>query len=90
MDNIEKIIYETGGVKKTKKNKTLVTRITSESDKDYYLYSDGNLYEKNDIGELVVLDKLNPNSKQIIDKIMQKYKSIRKIDIVSYDEKDCK
>ena len=55
MDNIEKIIYETGGVKKTKKNKTLVTRITSESDKDYYLYSDGNLYEKNDIGELVVL-----------------------------------
>lgn len=42
--------------------------------KEYYLYSDSNLYEKLPDGRLVVLDRLNSENQKIIKKIMSKFK----------------
>ena len=56
-------------------DKTLITIITSENNKEYYLYSDGNLYERDNKGNLKQLDNITEESKNVIKKIMNKFSS---------------
>jgi hypothetical protein len=56
-------------------DKTLITIITSENNKEYYLYSDGNLYERDNKGNLKQLDNITEESKNLIKKIMNKFSS---------------
>lgn len=60
---------------KNNQEKYLITSVVSEDNKEYFLYSDGNLYEKDDNGELRKLDNITPESKDLIKKIMQNFKS---------------
>lgn len=52
----------------------LLTEITCENGKTYYLYNDGNLYEKSDDGNHKKLDKLNEGNLELIQKIMERFK----------------
>lgn len=56
-------------------DKTLITIITSENSKEYCLYSDGNLYERDNNGNLKQLDNITEESKNLIKKIMNKFSS---------------
>ena len=51
---------------------TLVTELSCENGRTYYLYSDGNLYEKSEDGNHKKLDRLNEENKVIIKKIMER------------------
>ena len=51
----------------------LVTQVTLESGKVYFLYSDGNLYTRED-EKLIKLDNITTENKKIIEKIMELYK----------------
>lgn len=53
----------------------LITSVISEDNKEYFLYSDGNLYEKNSEGKLIKLNNVRPESQQLIKKIMQNFKA---------------
>lgn len=60
---------------KSEDEKYLVTSVTSEENsKEYFLYSDGNLYEKDNEGNLIRLDNISPESKKIAEKILQNFK----------------
>ena len=72
MNDEERAIYETGAPIKKPVEKQLVTAITLENGTEYYLYSDGNLYERDNSGNLKQLDRLNPASQAVIDRIMNK------------------
>ncbi len=65
----------------------LVTKITLENGKVYFLYSDGNLYEKDANGEMKILDNLNEENKQTIDKIMERFKA-PPIDVIDNERND--
>lgn len=55
--------------------KFLVTSvILEENNKEYFLYSDGKLYEKDNEGNLVRVDNDTPESKKIVEKIMGNFK----------------
>lgn len=56
---------------------TLVTQISCENGKTYFLYNDGNLYEKSDDGNHKKLDRLNNENKDIIKKIMERLRPAR-------------
>ncbi len=73
--------YETGEINKEIEEKKVITKITLENGKDYFLYSDGKIYEKDEEGNLVQLNNLNSESKKTIDKIMNKLRST-KFDVV--------
>lgn len=64
-----------------KNDKRLITVITSENDKEYYLYSDGKLYEKDNEGNLKQVDNITEESKKLINKIMNKF-SPGKTDVI--------
>lgn len=51
---------------------TLVTELSCENGKTYFLYSDGNLYEKSEDGNHRKLDRLNEENKVIIKRIMER------------------
>ena len=57
-----------------KKELILITEISCENGKKYLLFSDGNIYEKTDDGNHKKLDKLNSESKKIIENIMERLK----------------
>ncbi len=60
---------------KNSEEKYLVTSVISEENKkEYFLYSDGNLYEKDNEGNLVKLDNVSAESKKIAKKIMENFK----------------
>lgn len=60
---------------KSEDEKYLVTSVISEENKkEYFLYSDGNLYEKDNEGNLVRLDNVSPESKKIAEKIMKNFR----------------
>lgn len=56
---------------------TLVTQISCENGKTYFLYSDGNLYEKSEDGNHRKLDRLNDENKDIIKRIMERLRPAR-------------
>ena len=71
---------------KNEEDRYLVTSVISEeNNKEYFLYSDGNLYEKDNSGNFVILDNVAPESKKIIEKIMEKFKP-GKTDIIRPEE----
>ena len=59
------------------KNLTVVTELSCENGKSYFLYSDGNLYEKSEDGNHKKLDRLNAENKEIIKKIMERLRPAR-------------
>ncbi len=60
---------------KNSEEKYLVTSVISEENKkEYFLFSDGNLYEKDNEGNLVKLDNVSPESRKIVEKIMENFK----------------
>ena len=59
------------------KNLTVVTELSCENGKSYFLYSDGNLYEKSEDGNHKKLDRLNTENKEIIKKIMERLRPAR-------------
>ncbi len=59
---------------KNNQEKYLITSVVSEENKEYFLYSDGKLYEKDDNGELRIVDNVTPESKELIKKIMENFK----------------
>lgn len=59
------------------KDLTLVTQISCENGKTYFLYSDGNLYEKSEDGNHRKLDRLNAENKVIIKRIMERLRPAR-------------
>ncbi len=67
--------------------KYLVTSINVENDKEYFLYSDGNLYVKDNTGNLKRLDNVTPESKALIKKIMENFKP-GKTDVVKTEKSD--
>lgn len=76
-------IPENGIQTKNEEEKYLVTSVVSEeNNREYFLYSDGNLYEKDNEGNLVKLDNVSPESKKIAEKIMQNFKS-GKTDVIN-------
>lgn len=79
--------YETGKMGKEPEEKKVITKITLENGKDYFLYSDGKIYEKNEKGTLVQLDNLNLESQKTIDKIMNKLRSVE-FDVVRRPNND--
>lgn len=58
----------------------LITSIKC-NDKEYELYTDGNLYEKLKDGCLKLVDRLNEDNKEIIEKLMSNFKP-GQIDVV--------
>lgn len=71
---------------KNEEERYLVTSVISEeNNKEYFLYSDGNLYEKDNDGNLVILDNITPESKKIIEKIMDKFKP-GKTDVIEQEK----
>ncbi len=72
-------------VKQEKREIFLVTEITSQTNKKYYLYSDGNVYEKDGEGKLKKLDDINPESKKLIQVIMDNFRS-GKTDVINENE----
>lgn len=69
-----------------KKEKFLVSEITSQTNKIYYLYSDGNLYEKDSEGKLKKIDDLNSESKKLIQAIMNNFRP-GKTDVINDNKK---
>ncbi len=59
------------------KDLTLVTQISCENGKTYFLYNDGNLYEKSEDGNHRKLDRLNAENKVIIKRIMERLRPAR-------------
>lgn len=53
----------------------LITSIVLNNNKEYFLYNDGNLYERDNSGKLIKLDNITSESKELIKKIMQNFKS---------------
>lgn len=76
-----------GSVPKTERKIKLVTEIVSEDEKVYYLYTDGNVYEKDTEGNFKMLDNLNPESQKILAKIMNRFKPGR-TDVVTPETKE--
>lgn len=71
---------------KNEEERYLVTSVISEeNNKEYFLYSDGNLYEKDNDGNLVILDNITPESKKMIEKIMDKFKP-GKTDVIEQEK----
>lgn len=59
---------------KNNQEKYLITSVVSEENKEYFLYSDGKLYEKDDNGKLQMVDNVTSESKELIKKIMENLK----------------
>lgn len=74
-NNIEEIKLPEGKVSlKSGEDKFLVTSIVSEeNNKEYFLYSDGNLYERDNNGKLIKVDNVAPESRKIVEKIMKNF-----------------
>lgn len=53
----------------------LVSTITGIDDRIFYLYDNGNVYEKNSKGDLVMLDK--EKDKEILCKIFGRFKNLK-------------
>lgn len=89
MSEDEKYEYEFGAKRKLKDEKKLVTEITSENNEIYFLYDDGNLYKKDSSGKLIKLENITPESKELIKKLMNKFKPGRTdVKISEFDKKE--
>lgn len=73
METKNNTLGELNNLNSTKEKKIRITKITLKSGKTYALYSDGNLYEEIPGQDPKLVDKLNDENKEIIEKFVSAY-----------------